>query len=142
MRQAIHIFKKDFRYLMREVALMLVLSVALVWTATRGRGKAFTTGTIELLLVVTACFLIARVIHAEAIPGHTQFWLTRPYQWRSLFAAKILFILAFVNGPLLLAQLALLLIVGFPRLPKSQGCCGASRCCSPALPCRYVRFPP
>ena len=82
---------------MREVALILVLSVALVWMATRGPGQALTTGTIELLLVVMACFLIARVIHAEAIPRHTQFWLTRPYRWRSLFAAKILFILAFVN---------------------------------------------
>ncbi len=118
MRQALHIFKKDFRHLMREVALMLVLSIALVWMATRGQGQAVTTGTIELLLVVTACFLIARVVHAEAIPGHTQFWLTRPYEWRSLLAAKILFILAFVNGPLLLAQLALLLIVGFPLAPE------------------------
>src|SRR4029078_210952 len=59
MRQALHIFKKDFRYLMREVALMLVLSVALVWMATRGPGQALTTGTIELLLVAAACFLIA-----------------------------------------------------------------------------------
>ena len=54
MRQALHIFKKDFRYLMREVALMLVLSVALVWMATRGPEQALSTGTIELLLVVTA----------------------------------------------------------------------------------------
>jgi hypothetical protein len=121
MRQVLHIFKKDFRYLMREVALMLVLSAALVWMATRGPGQALTTGTIELLLVVTACFLIARVIHAEAIPGHTQFWLTRPYRWRSLLAAKILFIVAFVNVPMLLAQLALLLIVGFPLAPQIPG---------------------
>jgi hypothetical protein len=31
------------------------------------------------LLVLAWCCLIALVVHAEAIPGDRQFWLTRPY---------------------------------------------------------------
>jgi hypothetical protein len=54
--------------------------------------------------MLAANYAIARVIHAEAIPGHNQFWITRPYRWKSLLGAKILFVLVFVNLPLLAAQ--------------------------------------
>jgi hypothetical protein len=39
--------------------------------------------------------------------------LTRPYDWRKLLAAKVLFVLAFINLPLLLSNVFLLLKAGF-----------------------------
>src|SRR5436190_1104295 len=71
----------------------------------------------KVLLPIGAAYLIARLIHAEAIPGHNQFWLSRPYQWRSLLGAKITFILLCVNLPLFAARLTLLLLQGFPLSP-------------------------
>ena len=68
---------------------------------------------IESLMIFAASYLIGRLIHAEAIPGIRQFWITRPYRWRSLLMAKLLFIFAFVNIPVLLAQLVIPLIAGF-----------------------------
>jgi hypothetical protein len=51
---------------------------------------------------------------AEAIPGDRQFWITRPYRWKSLLGAKLLFIIAFVNLPVFLAHLWIPIMDGFP----------------------------
>jgi hypothetical protein len=101
MKQAIHIFKKDVRYLRGEIALVLALILLLAWTETH---LALADGLVEVLAGLAMNYLIARVVHAEAIPGHNQFWITRPYRWKSLLGAKILFVLAFVNLPLFAAQ--------------------------------------
>jgi hypothetical protein len=103
--QAIHIFRKDIRYLRLEICLFIVLTALFGW-----RDYEWS----EVLLPVTAAFLIARLIHAETIPGDTQFWITRPYRWRSLLAAKLLFILAFINIPVLIARIILIDRAGFP----------------------------
>ena len=70
------------------------------------------------LLGLSVCFswwfLIVRVIQGESLVGDRQFWLTRPYQRRWLMAAKALFIIAFVNVPVLIFDVALLARVGFP----------------------------
>jgi hypothetical protein len=42
-----------------------------------------------MLWIFAAVFLIARSIHAEAIPGDRQFWLARLYVRCSLFGAKL-----------------------------------------------------
>ena len=62
-------------------------------------------------------FLIIRVVHGENLVGDRQFWVTRPYQWRKLLAAKLLFIVAFVNLPLFLVQIFLLIKDRFPVAP-------------------------
>lgn len=100
MRQALHIFKKDARFLWSAILLVLLMAALLAFT------KA---GLAELLVVLAANYTIARLIHAEAIPGHNQFWITRPYRWKSLLGAKILFLLVFVNLPLLAAQCYIIL---------------------------------
>jgi hypothetical protein len=105
MRQSLHILKKDVRYLWREIALVLVLA-AFYWLRD--------AWWVEMLWVFAAAFLIARSIHAEAIPGDRQFWLTRPYARGSLFGAKLAFILLFVNLPMLLAQFLIVERAGFP----------------------------
>jgi hypothetical protein len=113
MRQALHIFKKDLRYLRYEVA--LILGIALVFAALHARAHGVgDPWWAEIALVATAVFLIGRLVLAEAIPGDRQFWITRPYRWQSLLGAKLLFIIAFVNVPVLLAHLFILILDGFP----------------------------
>jgi hypothetical protein len=109
MRQALHIFKKDVRCLLYEISATLAL-VALFTI----NGHAGPRIGLELALLPIAWWvLVIRVIHEERIPGDRQFWLTRPYEWKSLFAAKALFILVFVNLPMLVADLVILPANGF-----------------------------
>ena len=105
MRQTIHIFKKDVGYLWLEICLFIAQAALFGW-----RDYEWS----EILLPVTAVFFIVRLIHAETIPGDTQFWITRPYRWRSLLAAKLLFILTFINAPVLAARIFVIERSGFP----------------------------
>ena len=117
MRQALHILRKDVRYFYREIILIWILAVAVVWSGRWAEG----------LFIASAAFLIGRLVHAETIPGNRQFWITRPYCWKSLLGAKILFIVIFVNLPAALAQMGILKVEGFslamrlPALLWSQG---------------------
>ncbi|MGC4054126.1 MAG: hypothetical protein QM757_34000 [Paludibaculum sp.] len=101
MRQAIHILKKDARLLRREISLLSVLSMFYGWAATRMANPI----PIQIVLGIAAAYVIACLVHAETIPGHQQFWLTRPYRRSSLMAAKLLGVLFFVNLPILAARL-------------------------------------
>jgi hypothetical protein len=110
MKQAFHIFKKDVRYLRYDLGITLLAATAFCLMGVRNmRGP----GPAAIILPVAWWFLIGRVIHAEPLPGNRQFWLTRPYRWKSLLGAKILFILTFVNLPLLLADAAIIHAAGF-----------------------------
>jgi hypothetical protein len=118
MTQSIHIFRKDAYHLRFEIALFLAISALYAWAWSR---QPYPTRGSEWLLAIAAIFLIARVVHAEPIPGDDQFWVTRPYHWMSLAAAKLLFIGAFVCAPICAAQIAMLLALGFPLLSAVQG---------------------
>ena len=52
--------------------------------------------------------LIVAVIHEERLIGHEQYWLTRPYTWKNLVAAKALFPVVFVSLPLFVCQYIIL----------------------------------
>ena len=126
LQQAFHIFRKDSRYLRFEIAgvlamiaLFAIAQVLPVETLRRGAGGLF--GIWEILLPVGWCFLIARAVHAEPIPGDRQFWVTRPYSRASLLLAKAIFILTFVNLPFLIAQSAILKLDAFPILSNAGG---------------------
>lgn len=110
MRQALHIFRKDVRYLRLEICLVLFLVAVFAWTETHSPDPSW----VEILLPVAVGYLIARLIHAEALPGDRQFWITRPYGWKNLLGAKLLFMFVFVNLPISVAQLLILLAGGFP----------------------------
>jgi hypothetical protein len=107
MQQAWHIFKKDIRYLHWEIAFLLVLAAISTWSS---QGDYSVLG---LLYAAAVAYTVARLIHAEAIPGENQFWITRPYRWPSLLTAKILFVMAFIQLPVLVMQSILLLHDGF-----------------------------
>jgi hypothetical protein len=129
MRQTLHIFTKDVRRIWPEILILLALITAFVeihsyvWAVDTLRGIEGGNGTIgllktlfyilALLIPVGWWLLIARVIHEERLVGDTQFWITRPYRWPSLLAAKLLLIAVFVFPPLLLAQCILLKQEGF-----------------------------
>jgi hypothetical protein len=113
MRQTWHIFRKDTRYLWREAIVLLALAAVFGWAESRGSMAGAISDAMEPLFIVVAGFTIARLIHAEAIPGENQFWITRPYRWQSLLGAKLLFVLAFMNLPVLLAQAAILMVNRF-----------------------------
>jgi hypothetical protein len=121
MRQALHIFKKDVRHLRLEIAIAISMVAIFAFVETRNAlmlAGAGTNGTVPsnlvmLLLLLAWWTLIGRVIHDEPLPGNRQFWITRPYSWRSLLGAKALFILAFINLPMLAADMVILHACGF-----------------------------
>jgi len=95
---------------------LLVLTGVSTWESIQewSRNPLGDTGPLTVLLPLAWCLLIARVIHAEALPGDRHFWLTRPYSRTGLLLSKAMFIAVFINVPLLLAQAAILFFDGFP----------------------------
>ena len=130
MNQVLHIFLKDVRHLWKEVAISGCVLAAYVWyTAQQWKPEnilaadygGFDAQLIPLLLIVSWWVLLIRAIQDERLVGDRQFWVTRPYRWLELLAAKILFVLVVIQLPLLGAQLALLKLAGFPALPYGGG---------------------
>jgi hypothetical protein len=132
MRQILHIFIKDTRHLWIEVLISIALTAALVvmypktWSfsidsanvgftnmAPADSSLSFLATLMLGLIPLNWWFLIARVVHAEGLVGDRQFWLTRPYRWKTLLASKLLFVAIFIYGPYLIAQSLLLVRAGF-----------------------------
>jgi hypothetical protein len=118
MKQILHIFKKDIRLFWGEIVILLFLTTAWVsipsYFVISGprlmRGGAgdpqwlpILWGILTLLVPVCWWVLVASVVHAERLVGDRQFWITRPYEWVKLFAAKLLFVLLFIYLPALTA---------------------------------------
>ena len=114
MRQTLHIFKKDLRYLRWEIALVVLLVAAFAYSQTpEHQLPGYDLPLLSLLVPLSSIYLIGRVIHAEALPGSKQFWLTRPYSKKSLFAAKMLFLLAFITLPITISDIVIVRANGF-----------------------------
>ena len=122
MTQVLLIFRKDVPCLRWELGVVWALIVAFAWSHVIADASEFPVLSrpvileylTSVLLVIVWGFLISQVIHEEALPGHRQFWITRPYSWKQLLVAKVLFMLAFVNAPLLVAQMVILAAAGYP----------------------------
>jgi hypothetical protein len=122
-KQILHILMNDIRHFWRELVLMVAIVVAYGWyTSIHLQDSGFVvmdTGLVSpsqilsLLAPLSFIFVILRVIHAECPVGDHQFWVTRPYDWRKLLAAKLLFVATFVNVPLFTLQFFLLWHGGF-----------------------------
>ena len=120
VKQALHIFKKDVRHLRWEIAISLLLMMIFVYTQLHRSALRESYAAIRSYLILAFwAFLSARVIQAEPIPGDRQFWITRPYQWRSLLGAKLLFIIAIIGLPLLIADAVILRVAGFSVVEHS-----------------------
>ena len=58
-------------------------------------------------------YLVSAAVHSESLVDDRQYWMTRPIKWRSLFAAKGLFIIAVFHLPLMATDCAVLTAQGF-----------------------------
>jgi hypothetical protein len=115
MRLAIHIFKKDVRRLWWEIT---VATAALAYLShldanRMDRMTGPTEGLMNLVVPGTWAFLIAMLVHQEALVGDRHFWLTRPYPRASLVLAKLLFIVCFIHVPSFLFDMAVVGARGF-----------------------------
>jgi hypothetical protein len=154
MKQALHIFKKDVRQLRYAIVLVLAATAIFAYNGTTvfryrpldyiptlamqarplvaqdfNSGIGFVASSssdsiMSAVIVFAWCCLIALAIHADAIPGDRQFWLTRPINRKSLWGAKIVFALAFVNVPVFAAQAAIVAAAGVPITANLSGLIG------------------
>jgi hypothetical protein len=118
MKQARHIFTKDLRYLWREV--LLVGGLAAMYAVEEAKHPS-PNSLFGVLLIAAVCWLVVRVIQAEVLAGDDQFWVTRPYAWKSLLGSKLLFIAVFAELPIFLSQAAILIAAGFPARETVSG---------------------
>ena len=131
MTQILNIFRKDTRRFWPEIMLsvIVVFAFALVfpneWRIFHDRSvqnrMSIMLAALGILMVTGWWLLIARSVHAESLVGDQQFWITRPYEWKKLLAAKVLFLAAWIGVPYLLAQLLLLAEAGFHPLAYMPG---------------------
>ncbi|HYW47872.1 MAG TPA: hypothetical protein VE959_33705 [Bryobacteraceae bacterium] len=115
MRRAITIFLKDARHLWpRTLIFPALLALAALL------DPVYLDYRLHMALAAACWYVIVSAIHEEALPGDRQYWLTRPYTWRDLFAAKALFVLAFVNLPLAVFHASVWKAAGIPLLDHLQ----------------------
>ncbi|MGA1982114.1 MAG: hypothetical protein ABSG84_06550 [Acidobacteriaceae bacterium] len=123
MSQILNIFRKDTRRFWPEILLSVVIAFAFA-CAFPNRWRIFPEQSVSnrmQIIVVALGFLmeagwwllIARVVHAETLVGDRQFWITRPYEWKKLLAAKVLFAAVWIGVPFLLVQSLILVEAGY-----------------------------
>jgi hypothetical protein len=115
MCQALHIFRKDVRKLWWEIVIVLAVATGYTLLAC-SREYAQVAGFIETLTSLLGLAWVSLTvldIQDESLVGDRQFWLTRPYAWKSLLAAKAVFIVTFVNLLLLVSDCVILISYGF-----------------------------
>ena len=128
MKQVWNIFRKDARRHWPEIAVSLVALAGFAWLDIRDWSHTdsfaatgfsiliasrFLPGLVDALLPISWMFLIVRVVQSESLVGDRQFWITRPYDWKQLIAAKALFMLVFINLPFFIMDIFLLSRAGF-----------------------------
>src|ERR1017187_2282386 len=116
MRQVAVIFRKDVRRLWPQVAGALGLPALVGWIDSQPSSTGAIAPLAGALWAACWTYLAASVIQQERLPGDRQYWLTRPYDWRQLLSAKVLFVLAFAVLPLVAVKAAALSVNGIAPL--------------------------
>jgi hypothetical protein len=115
-----HIFKKDWKLLwplVVGVALLHFASATVLFKLGRfGEDRTLIPllNMLYIIAILGSGFLIAALVHQDAIPGVRQDWLVRPVKRLDLLMAKLLFLLTAVTTPILMADLMEALADGFP----------------------------
>lgn len=115
----LHILLKDLRRHWREISLFVLVCGAWTWQQSNPGGWLWVhqrqlVPVLLFLLFGLWFFITVRVVHGESLVGDKEFWTTRPYRWGNLLAAKAILLALCLNGPLLAAQIVLLLHAGIP----------------------------
>ncbi len=129
MKEILHIFKKDVRRHWPEILVSLVFLGFFVKVTLHSPGRTamlagnfswfwLSAESIPPLMVLFWIFLTVRLVQGEPLVGDRQWWVTKPYEWWKLLAAKELFQLVFIGLPLFGVQLFLLHHAGFPIFPN------------------------
>ncbi len=123
MKQTVHIFAKDARHFWPEITGVLAVTALFAWLYPHtwtpevhtgpGMNLAQMAALVAALMPVSWWILITRVMQGENLVGDQQWWITKPYEWPQLLAAKVLFLAVFTALPLLIAQWVLLARAGF-----------------------------
>lgn len=122
MQQILHIFKKDGRRHWLEILISLVLLglyakiMTHPWdemTPNHVPWAQISAATLTPLMIIFWIFHTIRLVQGETLVGDRQWWVTKPYEWWKLLAAKQIFLLVFIGAPLFLVQLYLLHNAGF-----------------------------
>jgi hypothetical protein len=128
MDQIVHIFRKDVRQHWYEIVLSLAILAAFAWNEPKQWvpqrfwfPEFVFSGWLAPLVMIGWSFVIVRVVHGESLVGDRQFWVTRPYEWKKLLTAKVLFFIAFINVPLLVVQVGLLWKAGYAPTSYVKG---------------------
>lgn len=129
MKQAISLFWKDVRCLWLELSIYaLLLAVMAVvtpqtWVGKEQAGSSLGMFADLLVFLLAVCWLvlITRAVHTDRLAGDEQFWVTRPYTWRSLLGAKLLFVLVCLVAPFVLMQWAMLHAAGLALFTTKAG---------------------
>ena len=114
-----HIFRKDLILLWPLVALSALTQFGLAALMLVSDGAPdsqylLLAARLSVVVVFLAITLtIAQAVHQEPIPGTRQDWLIRPIRRLDLLAAKLLFVLAAVQAPMLVADLVGAMAHGF-----------------------------
>ncbi len=138
MKQILRIFVKDARHQWLEILISIAVLAALVFTCHSrwhtgagmyGGDVSFSAlglvsslpGLLVFMVPLSWWLLISPLIHEEKLVGDRQFWITRPYEWKKLLAAKVLFLIVFLYIPLLLAQCLMMAEAGFSPFSSFRG---------------------
>jgi hypothetical protein len=122
-----HIFKKDLRLLWPYAAMLTVMQFAYgammllkpvpnipISEGVIGGANAAMQQVTMIAVLLGGAFLIAALVHQDAIPGARQDWLTRPITRKHLLLSKILSVILLIHVPMLVVDLLYALANGFP----------------------------
>jgi hypothetical protein len=115
MRHAWVIFLKDVRRLRVALIGFVALMGIFGWMEAvlpRHREFQYFPSQFEILLLIAAIYLVVMTMHQEKLPGDRQYWLTRPISRGSLFLAKAIFVVVFLNLPVFAGNMAAILANG------------------------------
>ncbi len=111
IRQAIHIFKKDVRFLWPELILpyaMLAIQTNDAFRDPFERVEIQHEVTTALILMLTVMVVTARLVQHDMLLGTRAFWMTRPIHRLSLLLSKLLSLACFLTAAFLAAAGVLL----------------------------------
>ncbi len=126
MSQSLRILGKDIRRLWAPLLIALAVQALFVFFEMQPhQGGAVAglsaEGLVDILLPVAWWYLVIALVHGESLVGERQFWVTRPYRWKSLLAARAIFVALFVNVAVLVADCLILRAQGFSVAAHWQG---------------------